>query len=224
MNSLQHLAIIIDGNRRYAKQKAFEVWKGHDFGAETVEKAIEWCSELDIKELTFYALSMENLKRDKIEVDALLNLMRKWFKKLKTDPRIKKNKIRIKFHGRLHLLPKDLQDLAIETENETKDHSRMVVNFCIAYGGRQELVDAVQHLVKNNLEVNEENIQKNLYLQSEPQLIIRTGGHTRTSNFLPWQSVYSEWLFLDKLWPEFTKEDLIQSIEKYKKIQRNFGK
>lgn len=224
MNNLNHVAIIIDGNRRYAKRKALEVWKGHDFGAETVEKTIEWCNDLKIKELTFYALSHENLKRDKLEVDALMNLMRRWFKKLKSDERIKKNKIKIKFIGRLHLLPKDLQELSLETEKDTKDHSNLIVNFCIAYGGRQEIVDSVTHLIKNNLQVTEENIKKNLYLQSEPELIIRTGGAPRLSNFLTWQSIYSEIIFLEKLWPEFTKQDLVDCIEKYSNIKRNFGK
>ncbi len=223
-NTLNHIAIIIDGNRRYAKKKFLEVWKGHDFGADTVEKAIEWCQELKIKELTFYALSLENLKREKIEVEALLNLMRKFLKKIKTDERIKKNKVRIRFLGRLNLLPTDIQKLAQDAEDHTKNYNNIIVNFCIAYGGRQEMVDAITHIVKNNLEVIEENIQKNLYLQSEPELIIRTGGHTRTSNFLIWQSVYSEWIFLQKLWPEFTKDDLIECIEKFKNMKRNFGK
>lgn len=224
MNQLSHLAIIIDGNRRYAKQKSLEVWKGHDYGAENVEKAIEWCAELKIKELTFYALSMENLNREKKEVDALLNLMRKFLKKIKTDDRIKKNEVKIRFVGRLHLLPTDIQKLAQDAEEHTKNYSNIIVNFCIAYGGRQEMVDALSHVIKNNLPSTEENIQKNLYLQSEPDLIIRTGGHTRTSNFLIWQAAYSEWIFLPKLWPEFTKEDLLSCIEKFKSMQRNFGK
>ena len=219
-----HLAIIIDGNRRFAKQKALEIWRGHDFGAENVEKTIEWCVDFKIRELTFYALSLENLQREKKEVEALFNLLRKWLKKIKTDDRIQRNNVKLKFFGRLKLLPEDIQRLIQEVEFQTKDHENMTVNFCIAYGGRQELVDAIQHLTKNHLEITEENIKKNLYLQSEPQLIIRTGGHTRTSNFLPWQSVYSEWIFLEKLWPEFTKEDLIKCIEKFSKMQRNFGK
>jgi tritrans,polycis-undecaprenyl-diphosphate synthase [geranylgeranyl-diphosphate specific] len=223
MNELSHLAVIIDGNRRYAKKGSFPVFSGHEKGAENVEKMIEWCSELNLKELTFYALSIENLKRDRLEVDALLDLMRRWFKKLRSDSRIKKKNIRMKFVGRLSLLPKDVQELMMECENEHKENSGMVVNFCVAYGGRQEITDAVQHLVKNNLEVTEENIQKNLYLQSEPDLIIRTGKFVRTSNFLPWQAVYSEWIFLEKLWPEFTKKDLLSSIEIFKTVKRNFG-
>ncbi len=224
MNTPSHIAVIIDGNRRYAKRAFLEPWKGHESGAETVEKTIEWCSDLQIKELTFYALSIENLNREKREVEALLNLMKRWLKKIKTDERIKKNQVKIKFIGRLYLLPEDIRKLAAETQEETKNHNKLLVNFCIAYGGRQELVDAIKILTKSNLEVNEENIQKNLYLQSEPQLIIRTGGHTRTSNFLPWQTIYSEWIFLQKLWPEFTKDDLIECIEKFNQIQRNFGK
>lgn len=224
MNTLNHLGIIIDGNRRFAKKKLLQTWKGHNFGAENVEKTIEWCADLKIKELTFYALSLENLKREKKEVEALLDLMRKWLIKIKRDNRIQEKGVKIRFVGRLHLLPENIQREIQEVEETTRTHKNMLVTFCVAYGGRQEVIDAVKNLVKNKVEINEDNFLKNLYLQSEPDLIIRTGDRSRTSNFLIWQSIYSEWIFLEKLWPEFAKDDLLACIEKFKVIQRNFGK
>lgn len=218
-----HVAIIIDGNRRYAKKLAMQPWKGHEFGAETVEKLLDWCKELDIRELTIYALSIENLKRDKKELEYLFNLMEKMFDKLKNDKRIKEDKVKIRFVGNLSLLPKELKELCEEVEENTKNYSNYIVNFCIAYGGRQELVQAFNKL-KGKKEITEEDLKNALWLSSEPEIIIRTGNQVRTSNFLPWQSIYSEWFFLDKLWPEFTKEDLIQVLGQFKKRQRNFGK
>lgn len=219
-----HIGLILDGNRRFAKKLALQPWKGHEFGAETVEKLLDWCKELDIHELTLYALSIENLKRDKTEVNFLLGLMEKMFVKFRNDERIKKNKVRIRFIGKLELLPESLQKLCLELEEDTKNYDKYKLNLCVAYGGRQELVHAMKKLKESNEEINEENIKKNLWLESEPDLIIRTGGQMRTSNFLPWQSIYSEWFFLDKLWPEFSKEDLVQVIEQFNQRQRNFGK
>jgi len=126
--------------------------------------------------------------------------------------------------GNLSLLPEDLQRLFMEIEEDTKNNHGLKVNFCVAYGGRQEIIEAIRKIAKNREKLTEENIGKNLWLKENPDLIIRTGGKTRTSNFLPWQSVYSEWIFLDKLWPEFTKQDLIECINNFSKIQRNFGK
>jgi len=222
-NALNHLAVIIDGNRRFAKSRGLPSFKGHEYGAETVEKLIEWCSELGIKELTIYALSTENLKREEKEVDYLLKLMGKWFEKLKNDKRMEENQIRMRFIGKLDLFPKKLQDLCKEIEEKTKNYGKSKVNFCVAYGGRLELLEAINK-IKDKKEISEEDITKALWLSSEPELIIRTGNRSRTSNFLPWQSVYSEWIFLGKMWPEFTKEDLISCIEEFKEIQRNFGK
>jgi len=224
MTKPSHLAIIIDGNRRWAKKILLQPWKGHEKGAETVENTIMWASELDMKMLTFYALSNENLKRDKEELNHFWEISKRWFKKVKEDKRIKEKQIKFKFIGNLTLLPPDLQDLFKELEEDTEKHKGMIVNFCMAYGGRQEIVDAIKKLVENKEEVNEDTIKKNLWLQEEPELIIRTGARSRTSNFLPWQSIYSEWIFLDKLWPELTKHDMEDCIEKFENIQRNFGK
>lgn len=223
-NKVQHLAIILDGNRRFAVKKGLPKFRGHEFGARNVEKLIDWCKELDIKELTLYTLSTENLKRTKKELNFLFTLFGKWFKKIEKNRKIKENKIKIRFIGKLDLLPKDIQKLCRKLEKDTKNYNNYKLNFCFAYGGRQELVEAVNKLKNKKGKITEKDITKALWLSSEPDLIIRTGNRTRTSNFLPWQAVYSEWLFLDKLWPEFTKHDLRKALKYFEEIQRNFGK
>jgi len=227
MNQLKnklHIGIILDGNRRFAKRLMKEPWKGHEYGAEKVEILFDWCKELNIKELTLYAFSLENFNRPKREFDFLMNIFEKEFTRLKDDKRLEKNKIKIRFIGKRQLLNKEIQKLMNELEEKTKNNNNYIINFAIAYGGRQEILDAIKKLKESDEEINEENFQKNLWLSSQPDFIIRTGGEKRTSNFLPWQAVYSEWIFLDKMWPEFTKEDLIACIEDFQNRQRRFGK
>jgi undecaprenyl diphosphate synthase len=134
--------------------------------------------------------------------------------------------VRMRFIGDLDLLPEDLRDECNRLERDSRDNSEFVANFCVAYGGRQELVEAVRKIVDKKINSNEidgEVIAENLYLSSEPDFIIRTGGEKRTSNFLPWQASYSEWFFLDKMWPEFEKEDLVKCVEEFRGRKRNFG-
>ncbi len=223
----QHIAIILDGNRRFAKRLMLEPWKGHEYGKEKVKKILDYAKELGIKELTFYALSVENIKeRPRSELEFLYKLMKEAFKELSLEE-LKEKKIKIKFIGNLSLLPKDLQEQCEKLEKQTQKNNNYTVNFCIAYGGKQEIIESVKKIIKNKIkenEVNEQTIKQNLYLQDEPDLIIRTGGEKRTSNFLPWQSAYSEWFFVDKFWPEFEKQDLIQCINEFKQRKRNFGK
>jgi len=226
----KHLAMILDGNRRFAKKLMLEPWKGHEFGVKTLENLLEWAKELGITQLTFYCLSTENLKRDKKELEYLFEIFKKQFDKLNNQDnqeKIEKNKLKIRFIGNLELLSKDLKEKCIKLQEKTSKNNTLTVNFAIAYGGRQELVHAIKNIIKNKIpedKITEETIKQNLYMEDEPDLIIRTGGVIRTSNFLPFQSAYSEWFFLDKLWPEFTKQDLINIIEDFKKRKRNFGK
>jgi len=221
---VNHLAIIMDGNRRYAKKHFWIPWKGHDEGAETVNKLIDWCCELGIKELSLYALSTENLKRDKKEVDKLLELMKKWFSRFKEDKRMHEYRIKVRFIGDRALLPKDIQAIMNEIEEDSNEYDNLKINFCIAYGGRLELMHALNKLKRENIPITESNITKALWLSSEPDLVLRTGNVIRTSNFLPWQTTYSEWIFLEKLWPEFTQEDLISCLNEFEQRKRNFGK
>src|SRR3989338_4438201 len=199
-NNLKHLAIILDGNRRFAKRLMLEPWKGHEYGAEKVEKTIDWCTEFGIKELTLYALSIENLNsRPRSELAYLFKVFRNSLRNL-SRKKIQQNKIRFKFIGDTSLLPEDLAGQCKKLENETLNNSDFKVNIALAYGCRQEIIEAVRKIVSNKLkkeEITGEVIEKNLYTKDEPDLIIRTGGEKRTSNFLTWQSAYSEWLFLD---------------------------
>ena len=227
MEELKHLAIILDGNRRFAKRLMLEPWKGHEYGAEKVQKILDWAKEFNIKEFTLYCLSVENIKnRPKNELDFLFKLFRKEFRNMNRE-KIKRNKIKIRFIGNLDLLPEDLAKQCRQLEKDTSNNNNYTINFALAYGGRQEIISAIRKILKNKIkpeEVSEETLKQNLWLSSEPDLIIRTGGEKRTSNFLPFQSAYSEWIFLEKMWPEFEKEDLIKAIEEYKNRKRRFGK
>jgi len=223
----KHIAIILDGNRRFAKRLMLEPWKGHEYGKDKVEELLDYAKELGIKELTFYALSCENIKsRPKNELEYLYNLMKKTFKELDGE-KIHKNKIKIRFIGNLELLPQDLKEQCIKLERDTENYNSFIVNFAIAYGGRQELVNAVRKIIEKKIkaeDIDESVIKDSLQLKDEPDMIIRTGGEKRTSNFLPWQSGYSEWFFLDKMWPEFEKQDLADCIKEFNSRKRNFGK
>lgn len=223
MNNL-HVGIVLDGNRRFAKRLMKQPWKGHEHGAKKVKKLFDWTNELNIKELTLYCLSLENFySRSRKEFSYLMNL----FEKELNDPEnlnlIIKNKIKVRFIGKINLLNKKLQKLIKSWEDKSKNLKNYKINFAVAYGGRQEIIDAIKKLIEKKGKINEKNFQANLWLKDEPDLIIRTGGEKRTSNFLPWQSAYSEWIFLDKMWPELTKEDLIACMDEFKNRKRRFG-
>jgi len=227
----EHIGIILDGNRRFAKRLMLQPWKGHELGFEKLKKLFKWCKELDIKEITLYCFSMQNFNRPKKEFDYLMSLFEKGFNEVLTNKDIHKDKIKINIIGRHYLFPEKVQKQIKKVIELTKDYNNYKINIAIAYGGREEIIDAVKKIaekVKNKeldiKNINEETFSENLYLNSNPDLIIRTGGDRRTSNFLPWQSIYSEWFFLEKTWPEFEKQDLINVIEEYKNRKRRFGK
>ena len=227
----RHVAIILDGNRRYAKKLGLQSWKGHEFGVKKLKELLKWCVELGIKELTLYSFSTENFNRTKTEKDFLFNLFKREFNNMEHQGDIFKNKIRINVIGRLDMFPKEIRKAMLSIMEKTRKHGNLVVNFAMAYGGRQEITDAVKKIAKNAKEgkinvndINEKMITANLYLKSEPDLMIRPGGETRTSNFLTWQSIYSEWVFASKLWPEFTKKDLESYIKEFNGRERRFGK
>lgn len=224
---VNHIAIILDGNRRYAKKLLLKPWKGHEFGRKKVEEILQYSKELGINEITFYALSQENIiNRPKIELDYLFKIFKEMFENMNIEDIMKKS-IKINFIGDITLLPTDIQKICIMLEKKTKDNKEFRTNFCIAYGGRQEITQAIKNIIKKQIQLEDitpELIQENLLLKTEPEIIIRTGGEKRTSNFLPWQSTYSEWFFLEKMWPEFEKQDLINIIEEFDARKRNFGK
>ena len=220
-----HVAIILDGNRRYARKKSLRPGEGHRSGAKNIENIIDWALELGIKELTLYCFSIENFNRPKTEVNVLFNLFREHIDKLEKDERVYRNKVKVGFIGRLNKFPRDVQAKMDRLMNKTKAYQNFKLNFAMAYGGRAEIVDAVKNIIKRKIKkIDEKTISKNLYIEDEPDLVIRTGGEHRISNFLIWQAYYSEWYFSDKLWPEFSKKDLIKAINSYKKRKRRFGR
>ncbi len=230
-NVPQHIGIIMDGNRRFSRRLMMKPWKGHEWGSKKVEDVLEWCKEYRIHELTLYTFSIQNFGRPKQEFDYLMNLFSENFRKLLKDRRLFDERIRINFIGRLHMLPENVQRYMKEIMELTKEHDRYIINFAIAYGGREEVLDAVKKIAEQVKEgildvdkINQEVFSQQLELQSEPDLIIRTGGEQRTSNFLIWQSNYSEYLFIDKMWPEFEKKDFEAAIEHYASRKRRFGK
>jgi len=224
--SPKHIAIILDGNRRFAKKLLLQPWKGHEYGRKKVEQLIDYAKEYGINQLTLYCLSCENIKnRPKNELEYLYKIFKESLKNINRE-KLQTNKTKIRFIGKISLLPQDLQQLCKQLEQETQNNNNLIVNFAMAYGGRQEIIQAIKKILKNKIshnDIDEQVIEQNLYMNDEPDIIIRTGGEKRTSNFLPWQSSFSEWIFLDKLWPEFEKQDLLQCIEEFKQRKRNFG-
>jgi len=231
-----HLGLIPDGNRRCAKRLLKQPWKGHEWGISKIKTVFEWCRELGIKTITFYALSLENMdKRPKRELDFLFNLARKETRDIleNNENFVHKYKIRVRFIGRLKRLPGDLQENMKKIEKMTKDYKNYIINFAIAYGGRQEMVDACRtiafNVAKGRLKpsaITESVIKHNLYTNggTDPDLIIRTGGEKRLSNFLLFQSAYSEFAFIDSFWPNLKKKEFVSAIKDFSCRERRFGK
>lgn len=211
-------------------------WKGHEWGVNKIKEVFEWCKELGVKIITVYSLSLENLEgRPKNELEFLFNLARNEVKDIieNKDNFVHKNRIKVIFFGRLDLLPKDLQENMKKAMKTTKNYSSYFINFAIAYGGRQEIIDASRSIafkIKSG-ELKPENVNENVFrkgLQTngspDPDLIIRTGGEKRLSNFLTFQTVYSELVFLDPFWPELSKKDFFSAVEDFRQRNRRFGK
>jgi tritrans,polycis-undecaprenyl-diphosphate synthase [geranylgeranyl-diphosphate specific] len=209
-----------------------EPWKGHKLGVKKFKDILEWCQELGIKIVTIYCFSLENFSRPKEEFDFLMNLFEREFKRMIHDSRIHQNKVRINVIGRIHMLPKGVQEVIKELTKITKNYSNYILNLALAYGGRTEIVDAtkkIAQLVKQGKlkieDIDENLFSKELYVEMpDVDLIIRTS-EQRLSGFLPWQSTYSELIFLpDKFFPEFTKEDFLSCIKEFSNRKRRFGK
>jgi undecaprenyl diphosphate synthase len=230
-NLPKHLAIIMDGNGRWAKQKGMLRAFGHENGTKSVRVTVENCAKLGIANLTLYAFSTENWNRPKLEVDTLMNLLIKSLRKeLET---LTKNNIRLNSIGNLEKLPKSAQKELAEVIEKTKHNTRMTLTLALSYGSREEIVYAVKEIsnkVKNNIiqieSIDESTINNHLYTQNLPDvdLVIRTSGEHRISNFLLWQIAYAEFYFIDVLWPDFSEEHLYEAIISYQKRERRFGK
>jgi len=230
----EHIAIILDGNRRWASGKALDPWFGHEVGAERVEDLLDWCLRLDVKSITLYAFSTENFSRSTSEVEEILRIASEEFRKILTDERIHKNRVRVKAIGRVTLLPDPLQQLIAEVEKATESYDQHFLNIAIAYGGRAEIVDAARKIAEkarkgtiNPEAVDEQLFEQHLYTShmsnQDPDLIIRTSGEERLSGFLLWQSAYSEFYFLDVYWPDFRFIDLLRAVRTFQKRKRRFG-
>jgi len=230
----EHIAIILDGNRRWASEKALDPWFGHEKGAEKVEQLLDWCLKLGVKSITLYAFSTDNFRRQKNEVEEIMRIAKEEFQKILTDERIHKNKVRTKFIGRVNLLPENLQRLIMDVERATEGYDEHFLNIAFAYGGRAEIVDAAKKIaeeVQNGElipeKVDEQTFERYLYTshmpKQDPDLIIRTSGEERLSGFLLWQSAYSELCFLDVYWPDFRLIDLLRAVRTFEKRKRRFG-
>jgi tritrans,polycis-undecaprenyl-diphosphate synthase [geranylgeranyl-diphosphate specific] len=229
-----HIAIILDGNRRWASEKALNPWFGHEKGAERVDQLLGWCLKLGVKSITLYAFSTENFRRANNEVEEIMRIAQEQLRKILTDERIHKNKVHVKVIGRLSLLPKDLQQLIMDVENATQGYDDHFLNLALAYGGRAEIVDAAKKIAykvhEGKLspeEIDEETFEKCLYTshmpKQDPDLVIRTSGEERLSGFLLWQSAYSELCFLDVYWPGFRFIDLLRAVRTFQRRRRRFG-
>ena len=229
-NFPEHIAIILDGNRRWAKSKMLPVKLGHKQGAETLKKIVRYANKIGIKNLTVYAFSTENWKRSEEEVAALMGLMASYLDEFSKTADIENIKIRV--FGDLTALNENLQKSINDTLERTKDNTGIALNVCLNYGGRAEMIKAskeIAELVKNGEiksdEINEKIFEEHLYTKDlkDPDLLIRTSGEIRTSGFLLWQLAYTEFIFLDKNWPDFNEQDLDYCIEEYHNRNRKFG-
>ena len=226
----RHIAIIMDGNRRWAKSRGMNASYGHKEGAKTLEKIVRYCNKIGLEYITVYAFSTENWKRAEEEVNALMLLLQNYLdiytKRADTE------NIRVKILGDITALSDGMQKSIKKCMDRTKNNTGVTFNIALNYGGRDEILKAIKNIsekVKNNEiqidEITEEIVSQNLYTKGDPDpdLLIRTSGELRLSNFLPWQLVYTEFLFIDKNWPDFEEEDIDKAIIEYQKRTRKFG-
>ena len=226
----KHIAIIMDGNRRWAKEKGIDTKLGHKAGAETLEKIASYANEIGLKYLTVYAFSTENWKRTKEEVGALMIILRNYLDKFLNRESLRNIKIRVL--GNIDNLDNGLQTSINKIVEKSKDNTGLTLNIAFNYGGRDEIVRAVKNISKQVKEdkidlndIDEGLVTNSLYTKGEPDpdLLIRPGGELRISNFLLWQLAYTEFLFIDKYWPDFTENDLLEAIHTFEKRNRKFG-
>ena len=222
MNKLNHVAFIMDGNGRWGKKRKKSRNHGHLNGVKTVSNIVQSSIKFNIPIITFYVFSTENWKRPKKEIKFLFNLIKTYFKK--EIDNIIKNDIKINIIGKMTNLPSNVKIVLNETIKKTNKNKKILVNIALNYGSKSELVDSIKKIeLKSNVTIN--SISKNLYTKGlpDPDILIRTGGQKRLSNFMLWQLAYTELYFLDKLWPDFNGMDLKKIINNYKNIKRNYG-
>lgn len=233
----RHIGLILDGNRRYARELGFvDPLEGHRLGADKLEQVLDWLEQLQIRIITIYVLSTENLSRPHTELAGLLGLIESKIRAVAVDPKIHRKGVRVRAVGQLNLLPASLQEAIARAEEATHAYDNFCLNIAVGYGGRQEIADAVKQLLRDRArhqaaleqvadEITPEEIGKYIYMYDlpDPDLIIRTSGEVRLSGFLLWQSAYSEFYFCDACWPAFRKIDLLRAIRSYQERKRRFG-
>ncbi|MCX6822005.1 MAG: polyprenyl diphosphate synthase [Candidatus Aenigmarchaeota archaeon] len=226
----KHVAVILDGNRRWAAAHNMKPWEGHRHGAQTLDKFLDWCLELNVEQVSAYVLSSENLNRPRREVIELLKLLKHELNRFETEraAKIDKYEIKVRFCGDFSRLPNSLVKIMGRIMTRTEKYNKKFLNILIAYGGRYELTSVIKNLVaeavRKRLKITEKTIEENLLISGDVDLVIRTGGMSRLSNFMPWQTTYSEFYVTKVLWPDFTKNDLIKAIKWFNNMKRNFGK
>ncbi len=229
---VNHLAIIMDGNRRFAWSKALQTGIGHKMGKMKLEQVLDWVLELNIHYFTVYALSTENLSRPENELKGLFDLYIEGLKDIADDERIHKNKVKVQIIGRRELLPESVNAAITYAENKTADYNDFTFTVCLAYGSREEMIGAIKSIAEDHsagdlpLEsIDEEEVSRRLYTADmpDPDLVIRTSGEERISNFLLWQMAYTELYFTDVYWPSFSKKELLKAIQTYQARKRRFG-
>jgi tritrans,polycis-undecaprenyl-diphosphate synthase [geranylgeranyl-diphosphate specific] len=231
----QHIAIIMDGNRRYAREQGMPPYKGHEMGKDKLQDVIKWCHEVGVKILTVFAFSTDNFKRPKEEVEHLMSLFEQDLRRMAEDERINEKEVKVKVIGQIDLLPEGVRRAARDVMEKTKNYDKYYFNIAIGYGGREEIVTAIrkigEDIKKGKLspeEINKDVVASYLYTSHlplpDPDLVLRTSGEERVSNFLLWQLAYSELYFADVYWPSFKKTDFLRAIQSYQRRQRRYGK
>lgn len=228
----KHVAIIMDGNRRYAQNLGLDPIEGHYYGKEKLYEFLNWCIELNIKIVTVYAFSTENFNRSSKEVNSLMDLFEKSIERELKEGRIHRDRVKVRIIGKKDLLSDSLKRKVDEIENATKDYDNYILNLAIAYGGREEILKAIKEIAQDVKDgkldpesINEDTVRSHLYTSDlpDPDLILRTSGEERISNFLLWQLAYSELYFADVYWPSFTKIDFLRAILSYQRRVRRYG-
>jgi undecaprenyl diphosphate synthase len=224
--NIKHVAIIMDGNGRWAEKRGLSRIEGHREGVRRVGEIIDASIELKLKALTLYTFSMENWKRPKREVNALMSILRNYL--MSEMEKLSRDNVVFRAIGNLERLPKNVQELLREFENMTKKNSGLLLTSALSYGGKEEIVGAVKRILNDGLapeDINERTLENYLYTSGlpDPDLIIRTSGEIRLSNFLLWQSAYSEFYFTETLWPDFGRNEFISALRSYKRRKRRFG-
>lgn len=228
-----HVGLIMDGNRRYAASKGLPTYLGHEMGMKKAEELLEWANEIGIKIVTLYAFSTENFKRDSEEVNYIMTMLEQKFKEAANNKKIIDNKVRVKAIGNISMLPENVKQAIEEGESATENFDNMTLNICVAYGGRMEIIEAIKGILDScnggtidPEEIDAKLLSENLFTKGlpDPEIIIRTGGEVRLSNFLLFQSAYSELFFLNVYFPLIRKIDFLRVIRDFQRRNRRFGR